>query len=99
MVPWAKIWQKSSGYQRGRPVAEKGQEKDNNLRFYIHRSFTLIRKVNTVDGSPKKKTATRAFTLIRKVDTFNGSPKKKGQEFEERKTRSGKSSTWPFKES
>ena len=54
-----------------REVAKKGQEKGNNLRFYIRPSFTLIRKVNTVKGSPekdKKKTTTRAFIFIVHTD-------------------------------
>ena len=35
-------------------VAKKGQEKDNNWCFYVHRSFILIRKVNAVNKSQKK---------------------------------------------
>ena len=59
--------------QRGRRVAKIGQEKDNNSCFYIRRSFTLIRKVNAIDGLPKKgkkKTTTRAFMFVDRVWKF-----------------------------
>ena len=49
---------------------KKGQEKDNNSRFYADPESQHIWRV-------AKKRTTCAFTLIRKVNTFDGSPKKK----------------------
>ena len=60
--------------QHDRRVAKKKDKKKTT------RVFTLIRKVNTVDGSPKKKDkkkTNRAFMLIWRVNTVDGSPKKR----------------------
>ena len=62
-----KWWTGSTGRQK------KGQEKDNNSRFYADPESLHVRQV------AKKKTTNRAFTLIRKVITFDGSPKKRQQ--------------------
>ena len=54
---------------------KKGQEKDNNSRFYAGLESQHSRQVAKKKG--KKKATTPAFMLVRKVNTLDGSPKKR----------------------